>query len=266
MDTTFWRKQTADKPLFPDLIWSRPEHRAQAGKLLIIGGNLHGFAAPAEAFGEAEKAGVGTAHVLLPDAVKKLAGGILQTVEYAPSTPSGSFSQKALAELLAESAWADGVLVAGDLGRNSETAILLEKFAGKYIGQLTLTKDAVDYAIATPQLVLSRTDTLLVLSFAQLQKLAVKAGFAQAFAFSMDLLHFTKLLHVFTTEYPAHIIVKHLDQIHAASGGQIVSTPSSNEQEIWRVKTAAHATVWRLQNPSKPLAALATAVATSSET
>ena len=258
MDTTFWRKQKPDQPLFPDLLWSRPEHRKQAGKLLVIGGNLHGFAAPAEAFVEAGKAGAGTAHVLLPDAVKKLAGGILQTVEYASSTPSGSFSQKALAELMAESAWADAVLVAGDLGRNSETAILLEKFAGTYTGQLTLAKDAVDYVTGTPRVVLGRPDTLLVLSFAQLQKLAAKAGFPKAFTFGMDLLHFVDTLHEFTTEYKTHIIVKHLDQIHIGSQGQVVSTVLAEDLEIWRVKTAAQTAVWWMQNPTKPLEALAT--------
>lgn len=261
MDPTFWQKQTPAKPLFPDLLWSRPEHRSQAGKLLIIGGNLHGFAAPAEAYAEAGRAGIGTARVLLPDAVKKLAGGILETVEYAPSTPSGSFSQKALGELLAEAAWADGVLLAGDLGRNSETAILLEKFADKYTGQLTLTKDAADYAISTPHLALDRPDTLLVLSFAQLQKLASRAAFTRAFTFDMDLLRFVDILHQFSRQHAAHIIVKHLDQIHVATQGEIISTIPTANPQIWRLKTPTHAAVWWLQNPTKPLEALATAIA-----
>ena len=44
MNHDYWHKQTSSKPLFPELIWSRPENRQLAGKLLIIGGNLHGFA------------------------------------------------------------------------------------------------------------------------------------------------------------------------------------------------------------------------------
>src|SRR6185369_8603868 len=131
MDRDYWLRQEAGKPLFPELEWSRPENRSQAGKLLIIGGNLHGFAAPAEAYAEATKAGIGTARVLLPDAVQKIVGRFLENGEFAPSTPSGSFSQKALNEWLIHSSWADGVLLAGDLGRNSETAIVLEKFLGK---------------------------------------------------------------------------------------------------------------------------------------
>ncbi len=259
MERTFWQKQT-DKPLFEDLLWSRPEQRSLAGKLLIVGGNLHAFAAPAEAFGEAGKAGVGVARVLLPNATKKLVGPLLEAVEYAPSTPSGSFSQQALAEVLDASRWTDAVLLAGDLGRNSETAILLEKLTQKYRGQLTLTKDAVDYATTTPDLVRHRPDTLLVLSVAQLQKLAVKAGFTQAFTFDMDLLRFVDTLYAFTAIYPVHIIVKHLDTLHVASNGKVITTKVSGGADVWRVRVAAHAAVWWLQNPEKVLEGLATAV------
>lgn len=256
----FWQKQTADKPLFPDLLWSRPEHRSAAGKLLIVGGNAQAFAAPAEAYVEAEKASVGAARVLLPDAVKKLAGGILETVEYAVSTPIGSFSQQALAELLEQAAWADAVLLAGDLGRNSETAILLESFAGKYPGLLAITKDAVDYAMTTPEIVLDRPNTLLVPSFAQLQRLAAKAGFTKAFTFEADLLRFIQTLHEFSTAHTAHILIQHHNQIHCAVQGAITSTKLSQDLPIWRVKTAARATVWWLQNPTKPLQALTTSL------
>lgn len=259
-NTSYWRKQSSGTPLFPDLLWSQPEHRNSAGKLLIIGGNLHAFSAPAEAFGEAEKAGAGTVRVVLPDAAKKIVGRIMEHVEYAPSTPSGSFGQKALVDLLETSAWADGVLIAGDLGRNSETAIVIEKFLEKHHGQVTLSKDAVDYAVTEPTIVQHREETLLVMSFAQLQKLAQKLGFATAFTFDMDVLRFVDTLHEFTKIHSMNIIVKHHAQIYCATKSQIVSTKLNQDLEIWRVKTAAHAAVWWLQNSSKPLEAYTTAV------
>lgn len=264
MESTYWQKQKPDKPLFPDLLWSRPENKLARGKLLVVGGNLHAFAALAEAYAAVDKAGAGTVRVLLPDAAKKIVGPIMEGIEYASSTPSGSFGQKALADLLEAAAWADAVLIAGDLGRNSETSILLEKFIQKYSGRLTLTKDAVDYAIQISEEVLERADTLLVLSFAQLQKLAVKAGHTKAFTFDMDLLRLTEALHQFTSEHPVNVIVLHLGQIHCAIGGQVITTPLNSKnlppgRQIWRVKTAAYASVWWLQNPSKPLEALATA-------
>ena len=118
----YWHKQLPDKPLYPDLLWSRPEQAAQAGKLLVIGGNAFGFSAPAEAFQAALDAGVGTCRVILPDRLQKTVGRILEAGEYAPSTPSGSFAKKSLATLIDYSQWADATLLAGDFGRNSETA------------------------------------------------------------------------------------------------------------------------------------------------
>lgn len=260
MINTFWRRQTADQPLFPDLLWSRPENKKQAGKLLIVGGNAHGFAAAGEAFAEATKAGIGTARVLLPDSLRKTVGRVFEAGEYAPSTPSGSFSQKALAELLAMSQWADAVLLAGDFGRNSETAILLEQFITKYSGQLTLAKDTVDYFASAPNALLARRDTLLVLSFAQLQKLVIGARFAKAFTFDMDFLHLIEALHDLTKQHQISVIVKHLQTIFVAVSGQVSTTKLAEDIEIWRVKTATAASIWWLQNPTKPFEALTTSL------
>jgi NAD(P)H-hydrate repair Nnr-like enzyme with NAD(P)H-hydrate dehydratase domain len=237
-------------------LWSRPETKRTAGKLLIVGGNKFGFAAAGEAYSEVIKAGVGTARVLLPDSLQKTVGKVFAAGEYAPSTLSGSFSQSALAELLNMSQWADGVLLAGDLGRNSETAILLEKFVEKYQGQLTITQDAADYFIKSPQQILERPDTLLAVSFAQLQKAATSAKFSQPFLFDMDFLHLVETLHDFTKNYPVAVVTQHLDNIFVAANGQVSTTKTDTDDKIWRVKTAAHAAVWWLQNPTKTIEAL----------
>jgi hypothetical protein len=260
MQQTYWQRQALDKPLFPDLLWSRPENRTFAGKLLIIGGNAHGFAAPANAFTEAERSGIGVARVLLPDSLRATIGRVFVAGEYAPSTPSGSFGQQTLAELIAMSDWSDGVLFAGDLGRNSETAILLEQSVATYKGQLTITKDALDYLTSAPQAVLQRPNTLLVASFAQLQKIATRVHFPTAFTFSMDLLRLIELLHEFTTRYDVWLITKHLDTICVAGQGQVSTTKVSEQITTWRVTSAAHAATWWLQTPSKPFAAMTSAV------
>ncbi len=256
----YWQKQTSKEPLFPELIWSRPENNRLAGKLLIIGGNLHGFAAPAEAYQAAVKAGIGTAKVLLPDALKKLVGPMIENGEYAPSTPSGSFSQKALAELLELSAWADAVLLAGDLGRNSETAILLEKFLSKSSLPVVLTKDSVDYYNHMPEVLLKRPKTVLVITIAQLQRLTKALAYPKAVRFSMDLLPLVELLHELSVKYPASIVIKHNNYLLVAVKGQVSSTKLDKPLPIWRVKTAAAVGVWWLQNSTKPFEALTTAV------
>lgn len=269
MNQDFWRKQTVDKPLFPDMLWSRPENAAFAGKLLIVGGNLYGFSNPAIAFGAARQAGIGRARVLLPDTLEKsIARSIPKSqmaelngaLEFAPSTPSGSFSQRALGELLPMAAWSDAVLLSGDLGRNSETAILLEKFSGNYHGQLVMTCDAADYFTQSPAAIMERSDTLWVISLAQLQKLATGVRFPTAFTYGMDMLRFVDALHDFSARFPGYFVVKHFGTIFTAVDGEVTSTRLTEDPKVWRLKTATHTAVWWLQNPSKPLEALSTGI------
>lgn len=260
MDRTFWQRQT-EKPLFPDLVWSRPENRNQAGKLLIVGGNLHGFSGVAQAYNIAIKSGIGAVRAIMPDAIKKVVGGLIDMAQFSPSTPSGSFSRAALAALLEQAGWADGVLLAGDLGRNSETAIALESFVQKHTGLLVVTKDAVDYFTASPQALLNRSNTTLVLSIAQLQQLGQHAHFELPVTFSMDLLHLVDWLHLFTTKYGAYIITNHLGTIFVAVKGEVSTTKTNdNLEDIWRVPAAASASVWWIQAPDKPFQSLTTSV------
>src|SRR3989338_11410194 len=199
MADTYWLKQTKDKPLFEDILWSRPENKRQAGKLLVVGGNAHGFAAPATAYGAALKAGIGSGRVLLPDKLQKTLSRLMPEAEFAPSTLSGSLSKKALAQLLDSAQWADGVLLAGDFGRNSETAILLDSFINKYEGQVTLAQDGLDYFLDPNSPLIERVDTLGVINLGKLQKLAKHNRPATPVLHSMMLAELVEILHDWTT-------------------------------------------------------------------
>lgn len=260
MEHTYWVKQQAEKPVFDDMLWSRPETKRARGKLLIIGGNSFGFSAVGQAYSEAQTAGIGTARVLLPEAIRKVVGLILEHAEYGSSNHSGSFAQAALGEWLEHAAWADGVLIAGDLGRNSETAILIEKFLQKSSASVTITKDAVDYFVPLAKTFADRQNTTLVLSMAQLQKLAISLGLQIPFRLGMDLVQLVDALHNLTRIHNLEIVVKHLQTICVSVSGQVSTTKLSEDLEVWRVSTAAHAAVWRLQNPHKPFEALTTSL------
>jgi NAD(P)H-hydrate repair Nnr-like enzyme with NAD(P)H-hydrate dehydratase domain len=258
MDNTYWRKQNLSEPLFPDIIWSRPESKSNSGKLAIIGGHSHGFGAPGAAYAEALEAKVGVCKVLLPDAVKKTVKYVLPDADYGSSNPSGSFSKQALSSFLEISDWADGVLLAGDMGRNSETAILLEKYVEKYTGPLMIAQDAADYFKFFPQLLMSRPDTVLVISLAQLQKIFINAPLITPITYGMTIPHLAEALHQFTTKFPITIVVKHQDLIFVAYRGQVVSTP--NTDMPWRVRTAGKAIVYWIQNLSQPLESTTTSL------
>lgn len=260
MSINYWSRQESNKSLFPELEWSKPENKLHAGKLLVIGGNLQGFSAVATAFTVAEKAGIGMTRLIMPDAIQKSVKAFMPEADFAPSTPSGSFATNSLDIFLENAGWADAVLVAGDLGRNSETAIALETFVSKYDGPLCLTKDAVDYFTESPAGILNREVTVIVASLAQAQKLLMNAKFKTPVTYDMDLMHLVAALHEFTCTHQAHLIVKHHDVIVVAAGGQVSSTKLAADKDMWRVETAAAATVWWLQHPTKTFEALTTAI------
>jgi NAD(P)H-hydrate repair Nnr-like enzyme with NAD(P)H-hydrate dehydratase domain len=256
----YWERQEIGKPLFPDIIWSRPETKHTSGKLLIIGGNAHGFATAAEAYQIAISAGAGSVRVLLPEALRKIVGGFLETAEYAPSNPSGSFAKAALAELIADSDWSDAILLSGELGRNSETAIVLEEFIQKYHGQLTVTRDAIDYFYHRPELLLKRPNTCIVGSTGQLQKLAIASHFDKAITTSLNLVQLVEILHEFARKYSPSIITNHLGTTIVVAEGKISTTKTGTNEDIWRVPTAARSSVFWMQHLSKTFEALTTSL------
>lgn len=252
----YWKQQTADKPLFPDIEWSKPERRDQAGRLGIIGGNKLGFVGVAEAYSTALGAGAGEVRVLLPDVLTKTIPPAITDTVFAATTPSGSLAKDALPEMMALGDWSTGILLAGDAGRNSETAIAYEQFIEEYQGPLTLTRDAVDLIKNYPNRLVERPETLLVVSFAQLQKLFSGVYYPKILTFSMQLAGLVEAAHKFTTTYPVTVLVLHKDFLVAAHDGNATSTPWENPMAIWRGQVAAKAATYWLWNRGAPLEAI----------
>lgn len=255
----YWLKQDPEKPLFPDIIWSRPENRNTAGKILIVGGNLHSFSAVSTAYSSALKAGVGTARVLLPDSLKKTVGNILENCEFAPSNTSGSFSKEALNEILIQAMWADALLLAGDFGKSSETTLMLESLLLKYRGILCMTGDAMDHFLNSPTSITENPNICLVGNFSQMQKLLMASGSTSALGNNMELSLLVQNLHSFTLKHQVSLITVFHEKIIVTSAGKVSTTPhdttSSSMQTI-----ASRASVFWLQNPKQPFEALTASV------
>ncbi len=252
----YWRKQTAEQPLFPDLEWSKPERRDFAGRLGIIGGNKLGFAGVAEAYSTSLTAGAGQARVLLPDILKKSIPTVITDTVFAETTPSGSLAKDALPSMVALGEWSSGMLLVGDAGRNSETAIAYEQFVEAYKGPLTLTRDAVDLMKNNPNRLVERPETLLIVSFAQLQKLFSGVYYPKVLTFSMQLNGLVEAVHKFTITYPTTMLVLHKDFLIAAHAGEVTTTPWENPMAIWRGHTAAKAATYWLWNRNTPFEAV----------
>jgi hypothetical protein len=256
MENTNWFKQRPGEPLFSGLLWSKPENRMHAGKLLIIGGNKHLVTAPGIAYSAAEKAGIGSCRVILPDSTKKIMGKIFPEADFAPSTPSGSFARESLDLLLENAQWADGVLLAGDFGRNSETAILLESFADKFTGQICIAQDGIDYFLHKKSALFERKNTLAVINFGKLQKLAQNNRPLPPIKHDMNMHQLVDSLQ----EWGINLITNHAGQFVAASTDGKVSTTKMPDDTNWQIDLAAYASVWWIQQPKNTFEAVTTSV------
>jgi len=260
MEYTFWKKQDPSRSLFPDVEWSKPERRDQAGRLAIIGGNKLGFAGVAASYQTALETGVGAVRVVLPDALKKTIPPAITDCIFAPTNQSGGLAADAITEMRAAGEWASGVLLVGDAGRNSETAIVYEKFISEYGGPLVLTRDAIDLVKNGAMSLVERPNTMLVASFAQLQKLFQNVYYPKMLTFSMQLSLVVEALHKFTITYPCTLVVLHRDELLIASGGEVISQSYDNPLKIWRGETAARIASYWLWNQALPLESAAAAI------
>lgn len=253
---SYWLQQSLTQPLYPDIEWNKPEQKSLAGKLGIIGGNKLGFAAVGEAYMIALDTDVGAARVLLPDVLRKTIPAAITDAHFAPTNPSGGLARAASVDMHALGQWANGILLIGDAGKNSETAILYDDFIKDYSGQLTITRDAFDLFKQTLDIVVDRENTLLVVSFAQLQTLFKNVYYPKILTFSMQLQQLVEALHKFTITYPTTIVTFHQNQLVIASSGQVSTTPWDNPMAIWKGGVATRAACYWLWTPQKPLEAM----------
>lgn len=260
MDMKFWRKQEQSKPLFPDIEWNKPERRSQAGKLAIIGGNKLGFLAVADSYQEALKTGVGEVRVLLPDALKKSVPAAMTDVLFAPTNPSGSLAREALQPALALEDWADALLLVGDAGKNSQTAIVYEELIKKARRPVVLTRDAVDLLQNSFAEILDNPRLVFVVSFAQVQKLLRAVYYPKILTFNIQLAQFVDTLHKFTITYPVTICAFHAEHLIIAHGGDVVTQNWNEPMSIWRGIVGARIASYLVWSPESPLAAASTAI------
>lgn len=254
---SYWLKQSSTKPLYPDIEWNKPEQRAHAGKLAIIGGNKLGFVAIRDAYEVAHSLGVGQIRAILPDILKKtIPNGVVDAI-FLPSNQSGGFSREALPEFRVACEWADLCMLVGDTGRNSETAMAFESLLDGS-GHLVGTRDAVDLLMPAMARVVNRKQTTLVVSFAQLQKIFQSVYYPKILSFSMQLMQLVETLHKFTISYPVTIVTFHNSQLIVAHDGTVITYEFDEPMAIWRGITAARASSYLLWNPTKPLEAIAT--------
>lgn len=260
MEHSYWRTQTSTKPLFPYVEWNKPERRDQAGTLGIVGGSSLGFRGVATSYQAALVAGVGQARVLLPDGLRKTIPPTITDAVFAPSNPSGGFSAESHAELAALDAWSHLILLAGDNGQNSETAVLYERFLKDSDRPVVIARDALDLLLPSASTMTERPHTTLIASFAQTQKLFRTLYYPKMLTFSMQLSVVVETLHKFTLTYPVCLITLHAEHLLIAHEGQVVTQAFDVPMRLWSGELPGRIASYTLWSPDAPLDAAAAAI------
>ncbi len=263
-DFSYWQKQT--QPLFAELSWNIPEQKT--GQVTVIGGNSQNFSAIIR-ISEflSQNFPFQQVSTLLPDSLRNQLPP-LSNLNFAPSTTSGSFAKSApLNSALSDSS---STILAGDLSRNSATAIALTEAITSSLksnatpAPLLITRDAVDLLAPSSDQILQHPSLFLVASMAQLQKVFRAVYYPKMILLSEPLVPVIETLHKFTLTYPTTILTFHQDQILVANSGHIVSTPITRTTysplSLWSGQLAAKITAFNLYNPNKPLEATTAAV------
>ena len=255
MNIPYWQQQTPAKPLYPDIAWNKPQQRAQAGKLGIIGGNRLSFRAIEHSYTTALATGVGQARVVLPDALRGTIPASVTDTIFAASNSSGSLGNEAWPELQALTGWADALLLIGDAGRNSQTAIIYEKLVSHTTTPLIISRDAVDLLMPSAQQLASQSNILIVASFSQVQKFLRALYYPKILTFRMPLLQLVETLHKFTITYPLTLATFHADTILIAQHGTVTSTPWSQPMALWQGTVPTRIAAYTMWNPATLLQA-----------
>ena len=252
-----WQKQTLDSPLYEDIIWEKPENKRISGRFLIVGGNTHEFASSAQIFESLKKAGGSNIFLALPDVLKKIIDNLDLAVSYLPSNPSGSIGLNAVAELIDLDKDSDIVILAQDLGKNSETTLCMDHFLNKNESLICITSENIDLIenIENPDY----KKMLLVTNFSDLQKLLIKK-FNVLIKNSDEFFVTLNKLHDFNIKIPLNLMCVHEENIIVVADEKISTTNIVIQPQALIEKLSAFGSFYLVNNQSRIYQALTSAV------
>jgi hypothetical protein len=255
----YWLKQTTEAPLYENLLWSRPENKIHAGKVLVIGGNKNGFSKTVNSYQGLLNAGAGSITVLLPKTVKKVLGHISPDVIYCPDTDSGSFGPESYGDMVEYSSGIDGTFMPGELSNNSQTLVVIEKFISGTNKPLIASEDNLDLMLQLNNELLNRTNMIFIAQIDKLQKLLTKLKATQALTSNIALVNLVEVLHNFTSGKRLSIVTIHDGYVIVAKEGIVSSTKIDVLKDLTVFKLANYCTCWVAQNPDSIFEALSCA-------
>lgn len=243
---------TQDRLLFPKVLWTKPLNRAQAGRLLVVGGHAQQFSQLQLLYQLAAAAGIGQCHLVMPDSLSKLIEPH-PDFHFVPSTPAGSLGRAALGTISSLAPEYDAVILGVDWSQNSETTGLGEALINHLDTRLIVVAEAIDLLgvylkKVEPERLLIITQMPQLFKLANRWRLALRISGQGALAKANWLQQLERL-----TE--GNYFLAESDALVASRGR--VSLTSLKTDHFW-LAAALASTFW-LQHRTEPFQALTTA-------
>jgi len=236
---------------FEDVAWSRPENARQASKIVILGGSKDHFAEPSQIYHLLAPVKGMKITLILPQYLSKIIGKNDANIVYASSDPIlGYFNKESLNEVLGICKSSDLLLIAGDMGKSSETQRLLETLLDNMHIPLVADSGALQCFADNYYKNLMRKDNLSIfLDALHFQNLLKSMRYQQAFTNNLTFDQKIDLLKIFTQEYSATLVVSDENVIWLSKAGQTYYSRSRVSSQELMVKS----TPWLSWNNKDPL-------------
>lgn len=246
-------EKQSDKPLYEDILWSRPVRRT--GRILLAGGHRDGFAELQKLYQGFEDAQVAECRLALPDKLSKLVGS-LEGISLLASNPSGSIARDALAELVHLANESDLVSLGPDLSNNSETTLVMQRLITETRASVLIPPQSTEQLLPEAGEWKEKENLLLCVNHKQLYKLATKLAVDTTIPLSPTADLIAEIAQKVSETFAPSLILLMPDSIIVAVNGKssIAKAQTSNLGEI----TGLLGTFW-LQSSTKRYEALTTA-------
>ena len=254
-------KQTKQNQLFKDISWNLPENKLKAGKYLIIGGSEQSFQKIAITYEAFKNVNLGEIKFILPSSLQKYFK-VDPILNFSPSSRSGSFGLASLDELINYADWADVVLLAGDLSKNSETHILMDRFLTNYKSNLIINSEILDLMNLQINSLIYRDNTVVISNLETLQKIISKDPKLTQHVIKLNssLANTVDTLGQISLLIPNPIITKIEQNMIVLYRGRISISQRKEELTNWENKIAPMIAIYYYNNPNKIFEALTDAI------
>ncbi|MCL2371444.1 hypothetical protein FWC63_01715 [Candidatus Saccharibacteria bacterium] len=259
----FLKIQDINKPLHPDSLLP-PDRLDLCGKILIIGGSSAGFAGVSYTYGKTLELGAAEVKVLLPKCLEKMLPKNPDFI-FSGDAKSLGFTKAIYGDLKELATWADGILLIGDFGKNSETQQTFAHFLGNLKDfhadkkPILVTRDAI--SLLNDHLPLENPHLKMLITFNQLQHLFKSVLYPKLINFSTPLPQVAEALHKFTLTYECGLATFTHDNHIATQDGKVIvtnlATTKYNPLTLWAGEAATRTLLLSLWSPNPKITGLA---------